>query len=234
MKKLLSHFLVIIVAITMISCSGSKPVEKYIPILVPVSDADKSVTKNGVTVEVGIINESNTSLYPDLYTKFVIMRSTFAGPLESEAYVRNALGDFSEPAAVTFSIKITNNTGHIVKFSGSDVGISVSGKDHRKLDATKIISAYGNYFNKNYPDQRSVPQELLTVIQNAPLWDENQKVLPGKSITVYAPFDVNLKKGFSTATLSIYDLVTNVDNAGNPTERTNLDFNFKESNFMLK
>jgi hypothetical protein len=60
------------------------------------------------------------------------------------------------------------------------------------------------------------------------MWDENQKILPGKTITVYAPFDVKVGKGFGTATLSIYDLVTNVDAAGNPTERTNMDFNFKE------
>jgi hypothetical protein len=43
-----------------------------------------------------------------------------------------------------------------------------------------------------------------------------------------------LGKGFSNATLSIYDLITNVDAAGNPTERTNMDFNFKEGNYSLK
>lgn len=230
MKKLLSHFLVIIVAITMFSCTPSKPVETTITTLVPVSDADKSVTKNGVTVDVTAINESNISLYPDLSAQYPVWngRETYQQP------IYNVLADFSDPMAVTFAIKITNNTGHIVKFNGSDVGISVSGKDFRKLDIPKINNAWGVFFRKYYTNMPSAPPEVLTVIQNAPLWDENQKVLPGKSITVYAPFDVNLKKGFSTATLSIYDLVTNVDNAGNPTERTNLDFNFKEGSFIRK
>ncbi len=230
MKKLFTLFVVFIVAITMFSCTPSKPVEIKITTLVPVSDADKSVTKNGVTVEVEAINESNVSLYPDLSAKYPVSDGTRT----YEQPIYNVLADFSDPMAVTFAIKITNNTGHIVKFNGSDVGITVSGKDFRKLDVPKINNAWSIFFRKYYTNMTSAPPEVLTVIQNAPLWDENQKVLPGKSITIYAPFDVKVVKGFSTATLSIYDLVTNVDNAGNPTERTNIDFNFKESNFILK
>lgn len=220
------------------SCSASKvATEKQIAILVPVSDADKSVTKNGVTVDVVALNESNVGLYPDLaLTGYPIMTKGF---LESEPSPKmfsesNVIAGFSDPPAVTFAIKITNNSGHIIKLTGSDVGIMVAGKDWRKLDLQKINSAWLALFKTNYPYQQTVPTELLSAVQNVPIWDDNQKILPGKTITLYAPFDVKVGKGFSNATLSIYDVITNVDQAGNPTERTSMDFNFKEGSFSLK
>jgi hypothetical protein len=220
------------------SCSASKvATEKRIAILVPVSDADKSVTKNGVTVDVQSIDESNVGLYTDLaLSNYPIMTKGFLESVPSPKMFSetNVLAGFSIPAAVTFAIKITNNSGHIIKLNGSDVGISVSGKDWRKLDVQKINSAWLMLLKNNYPYQPTVPAELVTAIQNVPIWDDNQKILPGKTITLYAPFDVKVGKGFSNATLSIYDVITNVDAAGNPTERTSMDFNFKEGNYSIK
>jgi hypothetical protein len=241
MKKLSIFVLVLLLVVgfgaLFTSCSASKvATEKQIAILVPVSDADKSVTKNGVTVDVVALNESNIGLYPDLSAKFLVYTKGF---LESEPTQKgfnesNVLAGFSDPPALTFAIKITNNSGHIIKLNGSDVGITVAGKDWRKLDVQKINSAWLTYIKANFEYQPTVPAELLSAIQNVPIWDDNQKVLPGKTITLYAPFDVKVGKGFSNATLSIYDVITNVDQAGNPTERTSMDFNFKEGSFSLK
>jgi hypothetical protein len=233
MKNLSVIFLVLLASFYLSACSGSKPTAKQIPILVPVSETDKSATKNGVTVDVVAINESNVGIYPELSAKFSVLRSSIVGSIPTDVSEKNVLAGFTDPAAVTFSIKITNNTGHIIKLSGSDVGITVAGKDWRKLDMPKINSAWENYLNINYPEQPGIPAELLSAIKNIQIWDDNQKILPGKSITLYAPFDVKVGKGFSTATLGIYDVITNVDAAGNPTERTNMDFNFKEGSFTL-
>ncbi|RPI14978.1 MAG: hypothetical protein EHM58_15295 [Ignavibacteriae bacterium] len=241
MKKTYSFFLVLAfslaVSCLISSCSGSKEkVEKQVTTLVPVSDVDKSITKNGITIDVQSIDQSNVGSYPELASKFFIMTKGFleSEPTPKEYSEANVLAGFSDPPAVTFMIKITNNTGHIVKLNGSDVGITIAGKDYRKLDLTKINAAWLNLFETNFTYQQAVPQELLSAIQNVSIWDENQKILPGKSITLYAPFDVKVGKGFGNATLSIYDVITNMDAAGNPTERTSMDFNFKESFFTTK
>jgi hypothetical protein len=237
MKKLSVLFFVFVSSFYLFSCSASRPpADRQIAILVPVSEADKSVTKNGVTVDVQSIDESNVGLYPDLATSFTVLTKGFleSQPTPKLASEANVLAGFSDPPAVTLVLKITNNSGHIIKLNGSDVGITIGGKDWRKLDVQKINSAWLNYFRINYEYQSAVPTDLLSAIQNVPIWDENQKILPGKSLTLYVPFDVKVGKGFSNATLNIYDLVTNVDAAGNPTERTNMDFNFKEGNYSLK
>jgi hypothetical protein len=231
MKKLIVLLALFAMGITMISCSGSKaPETKQISVLVPVSEGDKSVTKNGVTVEVQSIDISNVGLHSELAATVPVFTKGFleTEPSQKNYSESNVLAGFSDPPAITFSLKITNNSGHIIKLNGSDVGLMVAGKDWRKLDLPKINSAWLNYFKANFDYQKTVPAELTSAIQNLQMWDENQKILPGKTITVYAPFDVKVGKGFGTATLSIYDLVTNVDAAGNPTERTNMDFNFKE------
>ncbi len=43
-----------------------------------------------------------------------------------------------------------------------------------------------------------------------------------------ATFRVELSEGIGGATMAIYDVVTDTDAAGNPTERSNFDFSFKE------
>jgi hypothetical protein len=239
MKKLTVLILVLVAGLGILfsSCSSSKTAtEKQIAILVPVSEVDKSVTKNGVTVDVVALDESNYGLYPDLSAKFPVMTKGF---LESEPSPKlysesNVLTGFSDPKAAIFAVKITNNSGHIIKLTGSDVGISLSGKDWRKLDVSRINTAWLTYVRANFQYQQTVPAELLTAIQNLQIWDDNQKILPGKSITLYVPFDVKVSRGFTNATLSIYDIITNVDQAGNPTERTSMDFNFKEGVVSVK
>ena len=237
MKKLTILFFAFVLSFYLFSCSASKPAaDKQIAILVPLSEADKSVTKNGVTVDVQSIDASNEGLYADLSAKFPIVTQDFleSQPTPKSFTSSNVLAGFIDPMPVTFILKITNNSGHIIKLNGSDVGITVAGKDWRKLDVQKINTLWLSFFKSNYQYQQTVPADLVTAIQNVPMWDENQKILPGKSLTLNAPFDINLGKGFSNATLSIYDLITNVDAAGNPTERTNMDFNFKEGNYSLK
>ena len=206
-------------------------------ILVPLSDADKSVTKNGVTIDVISIDESNVgTLYRFSCQNSRLTKSNYekAPTLKSNFNVSNVLARFFLPRAISFAIKNISIPGHIIKLNGSDVGITVAGKDWRKLDVQKINFAWLKLMQTDYPYQKTVPAELISAIQNVPIWDDNQKILPGKSITLYAPFDVQMKKGFSTATLSIYDIVTNVDLAGNPTERTSMDFNFKEGVISIK
>lgn len=219
------------------ACSGSKKSsEKIISTLVPISDADKSMTKNGVTVDVVALNESNVVSYSDLTCSFPVMTKGF---LETEAtpksYTeRNILAGFSDPPAVTFAVKITNNSGHIIKLTGSDVGLMVSGNDSRKLDVQRINNAWLLYFKQNFEFQKTVPTELTSAIQTVPIWDDNQKIIPGKTLTLYIPFDVKLNRGFNNAILSIYDIVTHVDQAGTPTERTSMDFNFREGTISIK
>jgi len=211
------------------SCSSAPTVTK-VTSLVPLSDADKKITKNGMTIEVVPINQTNVAQFPVLSTTANIMTKGFLedNPSPKAVPVSNVL------AGLTFALKVTNNTGHIVKMEGSEVGITVRGQDVRKLDREMINQIWIAYLAKEYKYQIGIPIEITSALSRVPYWDENLKVLPGKSVDGFVTFDTNLIEGIGDVTLAIYDLVTNTDEAGNPTERTSFDFNLREITTEVK
>jgi len=64
-------------------------------------------------------------------------------------------------------------------------------------------------------------------VNSLPFWDESARIVPGRSKEVFIVFNVELQRGMGEAALSIYDLVTQSDAAGNPTERANFNFTFE-------
>jgi hypothetical protein len=223
MKQLLIVFAGLVVAFVLISCASTPKIMR-VTTLVPLTEADRQVTKNGVTVEVAAITESTIGEHPELTVQAHVMDKGF---LDKQASSR----DWTIPNALcglTFALKVTNNTGHIIKMTGSDIGLTVTGTDVRKLDREGIKRVWIGYISQKYPYQTGLPVELSSAVDAVPYWDENTRILPGKTLTCYAAFNTDLKTGIGQATMAIYDLVTNTDQAGNPTERTNFDFNLKE------
>lgn len=229
MKLTISSICSFLLVLALYSCASAPEITK-VTSLVPLTDADKKITKNGLTVEVVPINPTNVGQFPVLSTTANIMTKGFmeTNPSPKAEPISNVL------AGLTFALKVTNNTGHIIKMAGSEVGITVSGQDVRKLEPEAIQQIWVAFFAKEYPYQIGIPIEISTAWSRIPYWDEDLKVLPGKSIDGFVCFDTNLSEGVGNVTLAIYDLVTNTDEAGNPTERTSFDFNLKEITTQVK
>jgi len=196
-------------------CAG-KAAMKSITSLEPRSEADTRATKNGVTVQVTPINPTNASQYPVLACEYQYIKKTILGDIKDKAKLDNIL------PGVTFALKVTNNTDHIIKMAGSAIGLTVGGKDVNQMSQEQILQVWRAAYPTN------MPPEIVPAVQGVPLWDESARILPGRSSEVFATFQIDLHEGIGGATMAIYDLVTNTDAAGNPTERTNFDFNFKE------
>lgn len=229
MKIIILSICSFLLVLLLYSCSSAPEITK-VTSLVPLTDADKKITKSGMTIKVVPISLTNLSQFPVLSTTAKIMTK---GILDSKPYpkeipVPNVLADLS------FALKITNNTGHIVRMVGSEVGITIGGQDVPKLSIEQIKQLWVAFLAEHYEYQVSVPVEVTSALSRLPYWNENLKVLPGKSIEAFISFDYVLSENIGNVTLAIYDLVTNTDEAGNPTERTNFDFNFKEITTKIK
>lgn len=211
--------MVLIIGILSIGCAGGPKMIKMTS-LVPRSDADTKATKNGVTVSVTPINPTNASQYPVLACEYSYVKSGLLGPVTKTKQVANIL------PGVTFALKVTNNTGHIIRMSGSEIGLTVGGQDVNKMSEEQILQFWSASFAKG--SLASAPPEIYQSISMVPYWNESAKILPGRSSEVFATFSTVLTEGIGGATMAIYDLVTNTDAAGNPSERTNFDFSFKE------
>ena len=139
--------------------------------LQPLSDADSKATRNGVTVQVIPINPTNNTQYPELACSYRYMKkSALFGDQAATAKLDNIL------PGLTFALKVTNNTNHIIKMAGSDIGLTAAGKDVRQMTVEQVLQVW----RVNYPE--NMPPEIAPCAQGIPLWDERAKVLPGKSM----------------------------------------------------
>lgn len=229
MKLTITSIYALLLVLVLYSCSSAPEITK-VTSLVPLTDSDKKITKNGMTIEVVPINLTNVGQYPVLSTTANIMTKEFleTRPTPKSAPIPNVLAD------LTFALKVTNNTGHIVRMTGSEVGITIGGQDVQKLSIEQVKQLWIVYLAQNYPHQVGIPIEITTALGRVPYWNEDLKVLPGKSIEGFITFDYELSENIGNVTLAIYDLVTNTDEAGNPTERTSFDFNLKEITTEIK
>jgi hypothetical protein len=210
-------------SLLLLSCSSAPKITK-VTSLVPLSEADTKVTKNGVTIEVIPLSVTTVGAYPQLSTTATVMeKALFASEPKADKKPFPCV-----LPGVPFAIKVSNNTGHILKMAGSDIGLTVSGVDVRKMSKEDVLQWWAAWFPNHYEHQRVVPTEIVSTVKQLVYWDESLKVLPGKQVVCFATFNTGLKEGIDQASLAVYDLVTKSDQAGNPTERTNFEFNLKE------
>lgn len=101
------------------------------------------------------------------------------------------------PEKIMFKIKVQNNLGRVLRLAGTVVSINVEGK---------MVSLDKNDY-----------EEFLQGI-----------VLPRQEMefTIYGP-KIGTLKDPSTIGIFLFDLVTNTDAAGNPTERTNFEWYYQ-------
>jgi len=192
--------------------SGPKIVE--VTRLLPMSDADTKVTEKGVTINVTPMDHTTLGKYPQLSVQLP------GKDKNKPVIVQNVL------LGVTFALKITNNTGHILNLAGSLINLTIQGQDFQQLTKDGILQNWSaSYAGVNQP----VPYQITTTINNnLSFWDESTRIPPGRSKEVFIVFNAGLGKGLGEVGITIYDLVTETDAAGNPTERASFEFAFME------
>jgi len=219
MKLAKLTFIVVCLTVLM-NCGGGI---KFVNVtsLIPISEVDSKVTRDGVTVTVTPVNNTNISSYPQLSCEFNTVVQGLLGPTNKKMRVPNVL------PGVTFAVKAQNNTGHIIRMSGSEIGLTVGGNDANMMSKEEVLQNLSVQF-------MPIPPEVMNTVNRLKFWDESAKTLPGRSADFFVTFDIPLTEGIGQATVLIYDLVTETDQAGNPTKRTNFDFNFKELTTQVK
>ena len=123
---------------------------------------------------------------------------------------------------VVLEVGITNNTGHVLRTAGSVVTLVPS-------DGSEPIQAFTLQDLAEAWAAQGVPgvDAYLKEQKIRMLKLDTDIILPGQTLKGLLPFKSKVE-GSGACTLNILDLVTQTDAAGNPTERTNFDFNFKE------
>ena len=134
MGNIFSILLSVLLPFVFWACSAAPTITK-VTSLVPLSDDDKKVSKNGITIEITPINPTNVLSYTDQQTKVnVVEQIPLLGPVNKEQQINNVL------LGLTFALNITNNTGHIIKMAGSDVGLQL--KRTNKLGREHILQIW--------------------------------------------------------------------------------------------
>lgn len=222
-QRILKYQLVLCVCIValFVGCA-SAPKTVEVTRLMPMSDADTKVTQKGVIIEVTPIDDTTVGKYPQLSAQAKVKVKTILGEMEQPMTFPNVL------IGATLAFKITNNTGHVLNLAGTLINLTIQGQDYPQATKEAILNTWAATFAQKYPLQPGVSPEITTKVNSLPFWDESARIPPGRSKEVFIVFMVTLHKGMGNAGLSIYDLVTQTDAAGNPTERANFDFTFME------
>jgi hypothetical protein len=215
-------FVVSMCVVVLLAGCATAPKMVDVTRLVPMSEADTKVTEKGVTIEVTPIDQTTVGQYPQLSTQVKVKEKTILGVVDTPLTIPNVL------MGVTLTLKITNNTGHVLSLAGALINLTIQGQDFPQATKEDIVNAWTAYFMQKYPLQPGVPSEITSKVNGLSFWDESARIPPGRSKEVFVVFNTELKKGLGEAGLSIYDLVTQTDAAGNPTERANFNFTFME------
>jgi hypothetical protein len=204
-------------------CATPKPTIVKKTRLEPVSENDKKVTKNGVSISLTpVIGEEDASPFPELASSFIQMeQQLFKEGLQPVEYkISNIFAGTNVFQGTALVIKIANNTGNTISLDGITITANIRGKDFQMEEFDALNQ---KFISKNLTQMSNTLSSLNYVGKSS-----KQKVLPGKSATLYAAFNTKISEGTGTITFQIYDLVTKTDAAGNPTERTNFDFSYNE------
>lgn len=115
-----------------------------------------------------------------------------------------------------FWVVIQNNTDHILRMADSRVYLVIGGNTIKSLTKAELISWHAGGAEWDY-------EQCLPVIKQMELIDLATEVLPGFTKKGFIIFPVNPEL-VRTADLRFFDLVSKVDKAGNPIEKTNFTF----------
>lgn len=185
------------------NCAGVK----NISVLEHSVPGQNPTTKDKLTIYVTPIDQKNRLDFPDLVFKPESGKHLFYSRLDVFAYTPTA-----------FKLEIVNQTGHIIRFQNSVISlIDLKNKTYAPVTRDELVGLWNEY---KEPKGVAIANQVTLI-------DEKTVVLPGRTLEGYVAFAVDFR-GIKKCTFTIYDLVTETDEAGNPIKRSNFEFQFDE------
>jgi len=250
-KALNSILVLAAVSITLTGCLPKKvPVEKTRTISTVSMNLNtkesSSESQDGITIKARAINPDNIEQYASLLANidYYWYRTYRDGShvLNSDGSyaIRTSTLKMSVLPLPAFEVKITNSTKHVLRFSNAVIAVEDDkGNSYDALAKgdlsdylTESIQAHFNH-NKKYKLGKNVESDLQSKVRNIRILDNNLKVLPGKTVKAYVAINYGnytteeAKKfimGNATLTLGLYELPSEVNQAGTATKTTNFNF----------
>jgi len=207
-----------------------------------------SQTKQGITIQMEYLNSQDLQVNP-LYQQNVLK----AGLLTTKAEELSEMSTFVNPfeEKLTFNVKITNNTDHILRMRDARVYfVSSTSMDNPIQPYIKqtLVQDVGSHPGVLSHRNRSLPYESaigdsweqaqIKIINSNSLKfinDVGMEILPKFSVSGILCFPVNTSAAVAVdGKVSFFDVTTKVDKAGNPLEKEQFDFAIKPSSKYYK
>jgi hypothetical protein len=177
--------------------------------------ADQSpVTKNGVTIAV---DPGASTADPKYFIEYIspTQKDWLGNPVKKR--------DNMFAGLIVIEVAITNNTGHVLRTNGAAVSLTPGdgGEPVQPFTLVALNQAWAQAGVAGLDAYMKTNKIRLVTL-------ESDVILPGQTLKGLMPFQAKIE-GIKSCTLSMLDLVTQTDAAGNPTERTTFTFNMKEN-----
>ena len=211
------RLLTIVGIATIIGCT---PAVRTVTLMkfIPAGEAGNVQEKNSVKFEVNVLDQTSVKNFPELTPKVKMkVKDPVWGMYEKEVQVYLLSG--AVEAYVQSRVIITNRTGHVLKFTGSVIKLMDDlGNVYDVLTKPEVIAGWNT-------DNSAILTPFLSKLKYL---DANTEILPDMTWTGYVAFNMPMKDVGETFKIAIYDLTTKTDAAGNPTEKSRFEFNFKK------
>ncbi len=184
---------------------------------VPAGEYGNVQEKSGVKFEVNPLDETTLNKFPELRPKIKVTEKGLFGPTEKEVPVY-LLQESTPEGGVPYvqaRVTVTNRTGHVLRFTGSVI---------------KLMDDMGNVYNALTKQEVIAGQSeaLHRYMRRLRYLTPNTEVLPDMTWTGYIAFNMKMEEVAEIFKIAIYDLTTKTDAAGNPTEKSRFEFNFRK------
>lgn len=239
------------VSITLTGCLPKKvPVEKTRTVstvsMTLDANASSSETQDGITIKARAIHPDNIEQYAsllanvDYYWYRMFRDGTHVKNRDGSYATRSSTLKVSLLPLPAFEVKITNSTKHVLRFSNAVIAVEDDkGNSYDALAKSDLsdylkesVQAHFRH-NSKYKLGKGVDADLEAKLRNIRVLDNNLKVLPGKTIKAYVAinygnYTTEEAKKFimnnSQLTLGLYELPSEVNQAGKATKTTNFSF----------
>lgn len=212
MKKIKYFLLVFVVGAVIFGCATGPRITKVTQ-FVPTGEFGNRQEKNSVIVEATPLDDAKINSFPELTPTINYIGTDWKGAPAQKTGKVYLLGD-----NVQFKVTVTNRAGHVLRFTGTVLKlIDDFGIMYDAIGRQEFSAVHGNNWTQLAPHFRKIKY-----------LDPNVEVLPDMTWTGYIAFNMKLKEVAETFKFAVYDLTTKTDAAGNPTQKTRFEFNFKK------
>lgn len=196
------------------------------------------VEQGGLVIEVTPIDEGNVEKFPRIMGDVDYNMYAKDGSL-----LKQGTADFSvfgDPP-LAFQLKITNKTGHVIRFTGAVIKlIDAAGNIYDALSKEDLEAEWMGWNMKELENGIEVTDatRMWTMAKKVKLLGPNTEILPDYTTEVYVGFDPHMAwsstfdqavaelKSLEQVKLALYEVVTETDDAGNPVSKEKFEWSF--------